>query len=1085
MPNPTTPNLGLNKIDRTSPETTYFDLNKYIDQNAEKVDSFAGEVLEEISTLQDRLDHVETKEITLNPGLQVVNSPRDSRFKLGEIKGRTLINLLGNAGSCEEATSWSAPNGTLSVDTTVRDSGMASLKYTHSSSALSGAYVRSDYFPIDPTKYLLIAAWVKSASKSISVRLVTTGEVTIQHSFDRSHPAGEAGGISFRVFTPADLGTNTSVCVDVYCNELFAVGDTFNFDSYRVYQLTAEEYAQLNESTPDSWINEKYLFVPAGIVGVENPYVIGYGENILPPFYEWRVPASSTGEVKIKGAYEIDLIGAASVGSARSYTVKVLPNTNYTYSAVHNGFISVTAGADIIVNNTPDQAVTFNTGNHDEVVVNIYNNLLAGVFTFKNPMLVVGNEAKPFIPQRKSMLALQTTLHANPLDGSEPDVLFDKEGQYFKLAKWKKVVLDNSFSYSLNASYAGFKSIKIVLNGKTGALENYSPNTENLIRVTGWDGKQLTWLDGGGWTEPSQYFNVGNIQFELWITIPNADSGWGADYTPTADEIKAYFLGWKMSVLSSSRQTNYNGTGTKSWIRITRMNDSVPLTNSIDYTTTVPTTFAGTDSFGNVYQPYQLLYRLAREVVEPVPFEGALVLPEGQNVVEVGTGIVLRENVRPFGSTTKYFNSTASPFANKVDSILKMYEDNREFSKWGLSTNDTYGKVRAAVNDYNYNANASYSATYIKLDKSPTQPIKGSVADNEKAQISDLVEVATNALTAASVASTAATSGSAIKTVVPYVTTKNGDTFIIPTNDRLSANQQITVKFNADSTGTPSLQFGSTAAYPIKKANGSAAKFYASVYTLFFDGSAFILSGEGGEVESYGTATTSDVLATKTILTESGLVAGTMPNRGAVTNTITTQNGQYTIPAGYHNGSGKVTATFANLVAGNVKSGINIGGVVGSLQPGGYAELSFNLLQQSAPPGTTALDILTVPAGMKHIVYSSDYLTGSTPNTEFTPWNGAMTIALKYGTGPGAGGSNITLGSYNGSRFVWNFEINFATNYYQILYKNGTGGTPISSKVNFTGLTSSTTNKLWLEFANSAVNNVAYNVYMYGALVYG
>ncbi|MNJ48267.1 hypothetical protein D3C77_434570 [compost metagenome] len=39
--------------------------------------------------------------------------------------------------------------------------------------------------------------------------------------------------------------------------------------------------------------------------------------------------------------------------------------------------------------------------------------------------------------------------------------------------------------------------------------------------------------------------------------------------------------------------------------------------------------------------------------------------------------------------------------------------------------------------------------------------------------------------------------------------------------------------------------------------------------------------------------------------------AGTMPNRGAVTNTITEQNGSYTIPAGYHNGGGKVSATYA------------------------------------------------------------------------------------------------------------------------------------------------------------------------------
>lgn len=59
------------------------------------------------------------------------------------------------------------------------------------------------------------------------------------------------------------------------------------------------------------------------------------------------------------------------------------------------------------------------------------------------------------------------------------------------------------------------------------------------------------------------------------------------------------------------------------------------------------------------------------------------------------------------------------------------------------------------------------------------------------------------------------------------------------------------------------------------------------------------------------TAAAGDVLATKIIVNASGAqVAGTMPNNGAVSGTI---NGMiassYTIPAGYHNGSGAVTLT--------------------------------------------------------------------------------------------------------------------------------------------------------------------------------
>lgn len=57
------------------------------------------------------------------------------------------------------------------------------------------------------------------------------------------------------------------------------------------------------------------------------------------------------------------------------------------------------------------------------------------------------------------------------------------------------------------------------------------------------------------------------------------------------------------------------------------------------------------------------------------------------------------------------------------------------------------------------------------------------------------------------------------------------------------------------------------------------------------------------------TAGASDVLATKTFVTSTGTVtAGTMTNNGAVSKTLdaTTSNQSYTVPSGYHNGSGLV-----------------------------------------------------------------------------------------------------------------------------------------------------------------------------------
>jgi hypothetical protein len=59
-----------------------------------------------------------------------------------------------------------------------------------------------------------------------------------------------------------------------------------------------------------------------------------------------------------------------------------------------------------------------------------------------------------------------------------------------------------------------------------------------------------------------------------------------------------------------------------------------------------------------------------------------------------------------------------------------------------------------------------------------------------------------------------------------------------------------------------------------------------------------------------------------------------MPNRGSVTGTISTISGSYSIPQGYHDGSGSVSISSteqAKLIAENIRQGITILGVQGSM----------------------------------------------------------------------------------------------------------------------------------------------------------
>lgn len=151
----------------------------------------------------------------------------------------------------------------------------------------------------------------------------------------------------------------------------------------------------------------------------------------------------------------------------------------------------------------------------------------------------------------------------------------------------------------------------------------------------------------------------------------------------------------------------------------------------------------------------------------------------------------------------------------------------------------------------------------------------------------------------------------------------------------------LAVKINVDNTGASTIDVNNLGAKTIKKPNGNDVSLgnlkAGSIYSLRYNGINFILQGEGGG----GTAQPADVLSGKTFTNDLGEQVGSMPNIGAVNITPSTINQQ--IVAGYHNGGGVVYGD-PDLVAGNIKNGVNIFGVVGSFK---------GVLTQAQSSGTT------------------------------------------------------------------------------------------------------------------------------------
>lgn len=82
------------------------------------------------------------------------------------------------------------------------------------------------------------------------------------------------------------------------------------------------------------------------------------------------------------------------------------------------------------------------------------------------------------------------------------------------------------------------------------------------------------------------------------------------------------------------------------------------------------------------------------------------------------------------------------------------------------------------------------------------------------------------------------------------------------------------------------------------------------------------------------TAAAAEILTGKTAYVRGSKITGSMKNNGGTNGTITTKTEQYTIPQGFHDGSGKVgidATEQAKLIPDNIRQGVTVLGVKGTM----------------------------------------------------------------------------------------------------------------------------------------------------------
>lgn len=577
-----------------------------------------------------------------------------------EISGRTLVNLLGRAGNAiyKQVSGF---NATITHESDKFVVDVANAELEHGGLNAIGGMLKNI---LKPNKFYVVIC----DNENITTTQVAISVYNILN-YKTSSNTSIGKGVSYVGFkTPEAI--HDATYVDVFG---YGKGKKCNVSNVRLYEITEAEYNKINADAEyiGDKLADKFPYVD-DVKCVVNPYV-ECKENLLDGIFV------AQGGTREDGTLDIPV--SSSQWVVNTLSIPIEPNTTYT---LERGNIPTEIELYAQVLNYENFYGSFDTNN------NTFVNLVIDCKTVDKakdivqkinsrewrPILTKGSTPKNYDECHNSRMMFETKLY----DGER--ITRDNSGRYVKNSEWDEVIFDESVDYRIHRSIVTEAHKQIKIDNIT--LPRSEVDTE-LIQYTG----KLTpkYTHTVDKEDALHYHGDNRLNRNVYFSLPNNLTGWGDGYTPTPEEIRAFFLGWRMyDGVDNSIYNRADGVN-KSWIKLwCGIGEKSPFIGEIscvggtgNTTTVCPTTM---NDMG--YTPYRLIYKKETSIIEEVKVHGSLVIKDGADV-NVSSGLVLDEmakvssnntRIHTNGGDSKWANRCETPLAIRVNNVHKTFTIN-------------------------------------------------------------------------------------------------------------------------------------------------------------------------------------------------------------------------------------------------------------------------------------------------------------------------------------------------------------------------------------------------------------------------